>query len=107
MAFRSIVYLASFTGLGYVLMKGKNLFLLSYVICFFHTIFFSVTEPSEEKKKEIRRAGSFDTDAQRKKALFVEKLKEAAYGDAVWVKKSEQAKPETQQQQQPTKREIN
>lgn len=72
--------------------------------------FFSVvTEPSEDKRKEIRRAGSFESDKDKKNALFLQKLKEAAYGDAVWVKKPEQVKSESpqQQQQQPTKREIN
>lgn len=72
--------------------------------------FSPATEPSDDKKKEIRRAGSFETDSNKKNALIVQKLKEAAHGDAVWVKKAEPVKNESsqqQQQQQPSKREIN
>lgn len=84
MAFRSLVYLASFGAIGYVLLK--------------------VTEPSEDKIKEINRSNTdFMSDEKRKNALIVEKLKEATYGsNSALLTKSQQ-----EQQQQPTKREIN
>jgi hypothetical protein len=86
MAYRSLIYLTSFGAIGYVLLKA--------------------TEPSQDKLKEINRASSqFMTDEQRKKALIVEKLKEAAYGEPVWRQNPQNQSKE--KQQQPTKREIN
>lgn len=92
-------------------MKGEwKIVCKKFTVQFWRHFLSPATEPSDDKKKEIRRAGSFETDSNKKNALIVQKLKEAAHGDAVWVKKAEPVKNESsqqQQQQQPSKREIN
>lgn len=57
---KSLVYLAAFTGVGWVLMK--------------------VTEPKGDKKRVIQESSSLEhlSDAERKKRLIVLRLKEAA-----------------------------
>jgi hypothetical protein len=92
-AFKSVVYLSVFGGLGYVLMK--------------------VAEPSEEKKKAIRGTGYSDPssdEVKTKKALFLEKLKDATTDTPIYLQKPKSANQPTaapKAPEQPTKREIN
>lgn len=87
-AFKSVVYLGVFGGLGYVLM--------------------SVVEPSEDKKKKIKESGYKDpssNEQKTQKALFLEKLKEASTATPIYLKKSQPAT--TAAPEAPKKREIN
>lgn len=92
-AIKSCVYLGIFGSLGYVLMK--------------------ISEPSEEKKQAIAKTGYKDpstNEAKTKKALFLEKIKEATTDTPIYLKKSPSARPAPTEQEapkQPTKREIN
>lgn len=67
----------------------------------------SVVEPSEEKKKQIAQTGYNDpssNETKTKKALFLEKIKEATVDTPIYLKKNPQA-PEAPKQS--LKREIN
>ncbi|KAG5683264.1 hypothetical protein PVAND_012555 [Polypedilum vanderplanki] len=83
------IYLGGFTTIGYVLLK--------------------LTEPSQEKIKEIKGSRYHDPqfdDNKRRAALITQKLKEAAYSkDPIYLPKKKNKEEESQQQ--PTKREIN
>lgn len=87
---KSCMYLGIFGTVGYVLLKA--------------------TEPSEEKKRIISQSGnrdpSFD-EAKRKKALFLDKLKEASTDTPIYLKKVPSSTTNQEAPQQPTKREIN
>lgn len=91
-AFKSILYLGVFGTFGYVLM--------------------SLAEPSEEKKRQIRETGYNDpssNEIKTKKALFLEKLKEASTDTPIYLKKSQStvAPPAATASETPKKREIN
>lgn len=95
--FQSIVYLGGFTALGYVLLK--------------------LTEPNQEKINKIRKSHFQDPQSnenQRKAALIIQKLKEAAYtSEPIYLQKKNQKQKDiqtevaNQQPSQPSKREIN
>lgn len=87
---KSVVYLASFTTLGYVLMK--------------------VTEPSPKKIEAIKASTYQDPQSienRRKTELILKKLKESAYSsEPVHINNQTSSKPE-EQDNKPLKREIN
>lgn len=65
---KSIFYLAATGGLGYVLML--------------------VTAPSEAKKKLIKdKHAQYFNEEQKKKALFIEKIKEATTDTPIYLKR--------------------
>ncbi|CRL01274.1 CLUMA_CG014311, isoform A [Clunio marinus] len=84
-------YFGAFGSLGYILLK--------------------LTEPSEEKKKQIAQTGYSDPssgESQKKKALFLEKLKQASVTETpIYLKKKESKTSDQEAPKQPTKREIN
>lgn len=81
---KSLVYLASFTTFGYVLMK--------------------LIEPTPEKLREIHGTRYKDPEARKRNELILKKLQEAAERkDLVHLK---QQSSESTNPQQPTKREI-
>lgn len=84
--FKSCVYLVGFGSLGYLLMK--------------------ISEPSEEKRKAIARTGGISTsdEVTKKKALFLQKLKEASTDTPIYLKKTEKTEETSKQ---PSRREIN
>lgn len=87
---KSLVYLASFTTIGYVLMK--------------------LTEPTPDKLREIHGTKYKDPEVRRRNELLLKKLKEAAERkDPVYLQQQQQQSAESNNQsssQQPTKREI-
>jgi len=90
---KSVLYLGAFGTLGYVCMI--------------------LTEPSKEKKQIIAQTGYLDpssNEAKTKKALFLEKLKEATTDTPIYLKKSSKATTSHEAAippNQPTKSEIN
>ena len=67
-----------------------------------------VAEPSEEKKKTISQTGYNDpssNEVKTKKALFLEKLKDATTDTPIYLKKKSAGEAEAPKQ--PSKREIN
>jgi len=81
---KSLVYLASFTTVGYVLMK--------------------LIEPTPEKLREIHGTRYKDPEARKRNELLLKKLQEAAERkDPVYI---QQQSSESTNPQQPTKREI-
>lgn len=86
---KSLVYLASFTTIGYVLMK--------------------LIEPTPDKLREIHGTKYKDPEIRRKNELLLKKLKEAAERkDPVFLQQQQQSTESNNQSssQQPTKREI-
>lgn len=73
---QSIVWLVGFGGIGYALLE--------------------ITKPSEAKLAEIRNASNRVTLSQgdKQKALFMEKLKEAAQGKPVYLKRPQELEQE-------------
>ncbi len=67
--FKSAIYLAVFGTAGYILMK--------------------VTEPNEEKLKKIQAYEGYGTDGQKKKAQFIERIKEATRDTPIYMKKKD------------------
>lgn len=87
---KSCVYLGVFGSLGYVLMR--------------------MSEPSEEKRKQIKNSGFKDLSSEEiktQKALFLQKLKEASSDTPIYLKKPGSASKPEEDPKQPTKREIN
>jgi hypothetical protein len=83
---KSLVYLASFTTIGYVLMK--------------------LTEPTPEKLREIHGTKYKDPEVRKRNELILNKLREAAERkDPVYLQKSTESTNQSSPQQ-PTKREI-
>lgn len=65
---KSLIWLASFGGLGFVLLK--------------------LTEPSEEKLKNIKESGHAThlNEEQKKKLLFMKRLKQATTEEPIYYK---------------------
>lgn len=89
---KSCVYLGVFGSLGYVLMR--------------------ISEPSEEKRKQIAKTGYKDPSSDEsltKKEQFLKKLQEASTDTPIYLKKpgSVTSKQSEDAPKQPTKREIN
>lgn len=83
---KSLVYLASFTAVGYVLMK--------------------LTEPSPEKLNQLNRYK--DPETRKRTELILQKLKEASERkDPVYnTQNNKEVSQENPSQKQPSKREI-
>lgn len=91
---KSFLYLGVFGTLGYALMV--------------------ITEPTKERKQIIAQTGYSDPssdEVKAKKALFLQRLKEATTDTPIYLKKSPTSKATTQEienpPKQPTNREIN
>jgi hypothetical protein len=63
-----------------------------------------LTKPSDDKIRELQGLKFKSPESQKKQELLMQKLKEAAYGDPVYLKKNIDTE---QSQNQPSKREIN
>lgn len=71
---KAVIYLGLFSAAGYVLMK--------------------VTEPSQEKIKKLQKIEGYGSESQKKKAQFLERIKEATHETPIYMRRPDQ-KPES------------